>query len=334
MNLSETTSFCFIASYSVALAIEVASLARRFGWHRLVLLGFAAAGVFAHVTYLVFRAQDSVTPLSSPAEWSSVAALALACIYLFVSFTAPRQAVGLFLLPVVLAFLGVASVASDQPFAPERASVFWGRAHGWLLMLATVAVIVGFLAGLMYLIQNWRLKHKLPPDSRFRLPSLETLEHVNARALGLSAALVAGGFGSGLVLARLRHQPGAGSIWQEPLVISLTAMLVWLLAAELFRWLYPSARRGRKVAYLTVASFGFLLLVIASLMWTGETHGAGATRSASSQAYGAGCVLSFSDERGGAAALCDDSCRLAVAASTESRWLASSAFRLPPSAFE
>jgi ABC-type uncharacterized transport system permease subunit len=238
-----------------------------------VLLLFAAAGVFAHSVYLITRTRTSAAPLASPAEWSLLAALTLAVIYLFASFKAPRQALGLFLLPLVLGLVGVASVASDQPFSPQRASAFWGRTHGVLLMLATVTVIVGFLAGLMYLIQSWRLKRKLPPSSRFRLPTLETLERVNNRSVAISAALVAGGFASGLVLVGLQQTQGGRFLWRDPLIVSLTAMLLWLVAAELFRWLYPSARRGRKVAYLTLASFGFLAIVLGSLLWTGGNHG-------------------------------------------------------------
>lgn len=278
MNFSDTTTLCFVASYAVALSMELVGLVRRVGWRRLVMLGFAFAGVFAHAVFLLNQTRESATPLASPAEWSSVAALTLACIYLFSSITSPRQSIGLFLLPLVLLLLGVSALASDEPFATQRASIFWGRIHGWLLMLATVTVIVGFLAGVMYLIQSWRLKHKLPPDSRFRLPSLEALETTNARSLGISAALVAGGFASGLVLAGLRQSHGEGQLWRDPLVISLTVMLVWLVAAEFFRLLYPSARRGRKVAYLTVASFGFLMIVLASMLVGGAGHGAGASR--------------------------------------------------------
>ena len=44
-------------------------------------------------------------------------------------------------------------------------------------------------------------------------------------------------------------------MWSDPVVISLAVMFAWLVAAELFRAFYPAARRGRKVAYLTTASF-------------------------------------------------------------------------------
>ena len=42
---------------------------------------------------------------------------------------------------------------------------------------------------------------------------------------------------------------------------------------ELFRLTYPAARRGRKVAYLTVAAFLFLCFTLASLFWLETDHG-------------------------------------------------------------
>ena len=49
----------------------------------------------------------------------------------------------------------------------------------------------------------------------------------------------------------------------------LTAIL---LAATLFEWLYKPAQQGRKVAYLTVASFLFLALVMAMLLAGASKH--------------------------------------------------------------
>lgn len=263
MDLTRITVFCFTASYAVALALEAVSAWRRFGVHRPVLLGFAGAGLFAHAAYLVVRAQEVTPPLSSPADWCLLAGLVLAAIYTVVAFLSPRQAIGVFLLPVVLGLIGLARIASKVPIAPERASQFWGQTHSWLLILATVTVTIGFLAGLMYLIKSWRLKHKLPPASAFRLPALETLERVNSRSLGLSVWLVAGGFVSGMILVRIAGDDSAGH--SRAVVVSLSAMLGWLVAVEVFRLLYPAARRGRKVAYLTVASFVFLAITLVAM---------------------------------------------------------------------
>jgi hypothetical protein len=61
--------------------------------------------------------------------------------------------------------------------------------------------------------------------------------------------------------------------WTDPVVLSLAAMLVWLIAAEIFRLVYPAARRGRKVAYLTLASFVFLVIALASFAVLDNVHG-------------------------------------------------------------
>jgi hypothetical protein len=192
-------------------------------------------------------------------------------------FYLPRAPTGLVLLPIVLGLVIGSRWASTEPLAPERTFELWGAFHGLVLLLGTVAVCVGFLAGVMYLVQSYALKHVRSSANGLRLPSLEWLEHVNSRTLGLSAVLFALGFASGLAMGMIRHRGEAAYVlWSDPVVLSLAAMLLWLVAAEVFRWVYPAARRGRKVAYLTLASFGFLLIALASLMLMDTVHGNGA----------------------------------------------------------
>jgi ABC-type uncharacterized transport system permease subunit len=146
--------------------------------------------------------------------------------------------------------------------------------HGIVLLLGAVAVCIGFLAGLMYLVQSYALKHVRSATNALRLPSLEWLEHVNSRALGISAVLIAFGFISGIVMAIAAHRhESAYHLWADPVVLSLAAMLAWLVGAEIFRFVYPAARRGRKVAYLTLASFVFLLIALAAFMLLDNVHG-------------------------------------------------------------
>jgi ABC-type uncharacterized transport system permease subunit len=147
------------------------------------------------------------------------------------------------------------------------------------LMLGTVAVLLGFVAGLMYLLQSSWLKHKSPASDRFRLPSLEWLERVNSRSLGAAAALVAVGFFTG-ILTRTAQSDSGGVPWTDPVVLSLSGMLSWLIAAEAFRLAYPAARRGRKVAYLTLAGFVFLVLTLATFAQHDSMRGSSETRDA------------------------------------------------------
>jgi ABC-type uncharacterized transport system permease subunit len=261
---SSVNMMCFTASYAVALALELLGLWTRPRWRRLAVVAAAAAGIVAHTWYLGRSAAHAPwAPLSSPHDWYLAAAWMLAVIYVTMVLYYPRASVGVFLLPVVLGLCAAARYASTEPLAGFAAPRFWGRIHGVFLMLGTVAVLLGFVAGLMYLLQSYRLKHKALADDRFRLPSLEWLERINGRSLGAAAFLVAIGFFTG-ILTRTAQADSGGVPWTDPVVLSLSGMFTWLIAAEAFRLAYPAARRGRKVAYLTLAAFVFLILTLAT----------------------------------------------------------------------
>lgn len=261
--------------YGAALGLELLGLKRRFAGRRAALAALTLIGLAAQAVDLTRHATlvDS-PPFSSPAEWLFMAAAVLAILYLAAIFYLTRTPIGILILPLVLALLVAARWASHEPFSPERVSLFWGSLHGIALLLGTVAVCVGFWAGLMYLIQSYALKHAITPGGGLRLPSLEWLERVNSRSLGLSTLLIALGFGSGIVLSLITHRDNKQhSLWTDPVVISSAAMLLWLVAAEIFRWIYPAARRGQKVAYLTLASFVFLAVTVLSLTFVSAAHG-------------------------------------------------------------
>lgn len=272
--LSGIQVFCFFASYTVALGLEASRLFFRMPVRLVVMLGFAAAGVIAHTLYLWHRASVAAMPLSSWHDWYLIAAWILAAAYLGLVASRPQTNVGLFILPLVLALTGVAwAFPHDTAFARDRAQQMWGVAHGLMLLFGTVAVSLGFVAGIMYLVQSWRLKQHVPPQAGLKLPSLEWLQAVNRQSLVFSSCFIALGLVAGIILNTVKHRGAqAGVPWTDSVVLSSAVLLVWLLAATLFEWLYKPAQQGRKVAYLTVASFLFLALVVAMLLAGGSEH--------------------------------------------------------------
>ncbi len=139
------------------------------------------------------------------------------------------------------------------------------------ILLATVSVLIGFAAGVMYLGQSRRLKHKLPPISGLRLPSLEWLEKTNSRAIVVSALMMSVGVVSGIIMKVIKDRSGVP--WTDPVVLSSGLMLGWLVAAMVLGSRYRPARHGRKVAYLTIVSFLFLLIALGVFIQT--QHGGG-----------------------------------------------------------
>jgi CDP-diglyceride synthetase len=115
----------------------------------------------------------------------------------------------------------------------------------------------------------------VPPQTGLKLPSLEWLQAVNKHSLVYSSCFIALGLVAGIVLNMIKSQgSGVAVPWTDSVVVTSTILLVWLLAATLFEWTYKPAQQGRKIAYLTVASFVFLALVMAMLLVGGSQHAA------------------------------------------------------------
>ena len=217
------------------------------------MLGFAGAGLFAHSVYLFYRVQEwrqsgtaVGSPISSPHEWCLVAAWLLVVFYLYLTYFHPTHAIGLFLWPLVLGLVAAAQKASREPFPRESASHIWGLIHGASILLGTVAVLFGLAAGLMYLWQARRLKHKRALSS-LRLPSLEWLQRANSRAVIVATLTLGLGILSGMLL-NLTRNPAVGKPlpWNDPLVLSTSVMFLWLAISGGLGLAYrPGARDTR-----------------------------------------------------------------------------------------
>ena len=199
-------------------------------------------------------------------------ALALVFVYLWLRIRYPEKSVGLFLLPMVIAVIGTALLfLSDQePIVTKASLSFWSILHGMALLLGSIAATLGFIAGIMYLVQSFRLKRKLPPRQGLRLPSLEQLQRYNYWLLTLSTGLLATGLLAGIIRkACLSFAAEASAPWNPIVVISSVLLLLWLILTGLFEYFYKPARQGKKVAYLTVTSF-ILLGAVMVLVFSAE----------------------------------------------------------------
>lgn len=267
---------CFAASYAVALILEITRLMFRSGVRGAAMLGFAGAGLIAHTMFLFNRARAAhESPLSSEMDFYLLVAWVLVIIYLYLVWYHPKAPFGLFLLPLVLVLIGLATAFADpQPFAREPASRVWGAVHGTALLVGVVTVLIGFAAGLMYLYQAWRLKRKRLPGEGLRLPSLEWLQRVSGRALVISMIALGVGVLSGMNLNLIHHRRHETALpWSDPLVLATLGMFGWLVLSVLIGGVYRPARAGRKVAYLTMVSFVFLVIALAVMLFMNTQHG-------------------------------------------------------------
>lgn len=272
MDLSQVGVVCFLASYAVAYGLEWLRLRGRSQINRVTTLSVGLLGLIAHTAYLVNRSRMTQLPplLSSSHDWLLVLAWLAVVAYLFLSATDPELAIGVFLLPIVLILIGSTYFVSDTVNRRLDSLYGWKMLHASLLVLGMLGVLVGFVLAMMYLAQQWRVRHRQQAPEGFKIPSLEKLARLNRWSVMIAVPLLTLGMGTGVGLG-LYSKRGAEAVqFNDPVIIG--SGLAWLVMFSLFIWLMASRRTpGRQVASLTLWAAGFLLTTLVGLqMATGK----------------------------------------------------------------
>lgn len=277
--LSGISVTCFVGSYLVAMGLELTRPVCRVPARAILISGFTIAGLVAQAVYLVMLADprqsaaggmapNQVGLLADWYSWSLLLAWAVAFAYLVLFLRRPETTIGYFLLPPVLGLILLALAVDEwEPFNRERAAGLWRTIHAMSMLAGAAIVLIGFLAGLMYLVQSARLKRKRRGSSGLKLPTLEWLQGLNRIALVTSTVAVALGTLAGVIM----NLNASGSVaWTSRGIILPLVLFLWLVAATTIEFIYRPARQGRKIAYLTLASFGFLVLAMSGVLGSGH----------------------------------------------------------------
>jgi cytochrome c-type biogenesis protein CcsB len=164
-------------------------------------------------------------------------------------------ALGTFMLPLVLLLMAPAAITSRQiaGLNPVLKSA-WLGIHTSLALLGDAAFAFAFIVSVMYLIQERQLKHKHLGAIFHRLPPLDVMDTISYRALSIGWPL----FTLGMITGSLWAESAWGSYWSwQPK--EAASLLVWLLYLSLLH-LRTLGWRGRKMAYLSIAGFLFVLI--------------------------------------------------------------------------
>ena len=253
--LIHISTSCFAASYLLAFGCELARLRWPSVTLRWVGLAWGGIGLFTHSVFL------AVHHPSPAAAYGATLAVAwvLAVFSLYGSLHAPRRAWAVFILPMVLGLVALAVFAvSSTDKTAVLGDKLWATVHGLFVLLAAVGVCVGCLASVMYLIQADRLRRKLPPLGRMNLLSLERLEQMSRRAVNLAFPLLTVGLLLGAVLLRQYHD--LADNWFSLKVLGTVGL--WAVFGVLMYLRYAAGVSGRRLAWLTIAAFGLMLVVL------------------------------------------------------------------------
>jgi cytochrome c-type biogenesis protein CcsB len=215
------------------------------------------AGFTAHTVSHVFRVYElGRPPLSSPYESLSFFAWAIVLIYLVIEFRYRNRIMGAFVLPIaVLACSAAAALPSRIAELVPRLQGIGLWSHVAMALFGNAAFALTFCAGLMYLIQERRLKSRHPGRHNFRLPALELLDDVGFKSILFGFPLLTLALISGSLWAE--HARGSFFTWHPREIWSVVS---WVIYAGLLYARVSAGWRGRKAALLAILGFCLVLV--------------------------------------------------------------------------
>ena len=131
--------------------------------------------------------------------------------------------------------------------------------HVAAINISYVIFLFATLAAFLYLIQDYRIKHKKSSVFVSRLPDLSFLDKMNYHAIGLGFPILTLSIVSGAFWAR--DVGGAYWGWNPREVYSLALWLIYALILHVRLW---EKLRGRKIAFLSLSAFFVIVLSLFS----------------------------------------------------------------------
>ena len=162
---------------------------------------------------------------------------------------------GAFVVPIALVLMIFAATLDKtvNPLPPALQS-HWLGLHTSVSFLGYAAFVITFACGLMYLIQERQLKLKRLGAIFHRLPPLDVMDTISYRALSIGWPL----FTLGMITGSIWAESAWGTYWGwQPK--ETASLLVWVLYLAVLH-LRTIGWRGRKMAWLSIAGFLFVLV--------------------------------------------------------------------------
>jgi cytochrome c-type biogenesis protein CcsB len=259
-----------VIAYVCATGLAFAYLVQREEFvHRLASLA-TLAGWAVHTLALVHvGVQMGRPPLGSLAEAVSVAVWVAVGLTMWLERQAGVKVLSAFVLPVVL-MLSASSAARPLGLAHmDRALIsVWTSVHIALALVGIAAFVLNFAGAIMYLIQERQLKAKRPGAFYYRLPSLDTLDRLTYRTLGIGFPFLT----IGIILGMLWASRAWGSLFAfDPLAV--LSFVAWAIYAATLAGRAAAGWHGRRAAYFSIIGFAALVLTLGAGLFLPGKHG-------------------------------------------------------------
>jgi ABC-type transport system involved in cytochrome c biogenesis permease subunit len=250
------------AAAAVAYAVHFARRDPQAGRLATALLIFAA---LAHTFVIGMQTMEvRHVPFANPSRAISTFVWLLALSYLYLETTTDERAMGVFIVPLLLALQAIPALNPGVERADPVLDSPWFWVHVSSLLFAYASFALAGVLGLTYMVQFKEIKKKHLGYFYTRLPSLQTLDVMNSRAVAigwlfLTVGVVVGALWTAQARAVVPDDPNVQAMaLNDPKIF--IAVITWgvysfaMLARRVMGW------TGRRAAWLSALGFAIVLL--------------------------------------------------------------------------
>jgi ABC-type transport system involved in cytochrome c biogenesis permease subunit len=203
-------------------------------------------------------------PFANPSRAVATFVWLLALSYLYLEVTTDERAMGVFIMPILVGLQIIPALYPGEERIDPVLDSPWFWVHVLSLLFAYASCALAGVLGLIYVLQFKEIKKKHLGYFYTRLPSLQTLDVMNSRAVAigwlfLTLGVVVGAIWTAQARVQAPDDPNLMAMsLNDPKV--LMAVLTWLvysfavLARRTMGW------TGRRAAWLSALGFAIVLL--------------------------------------------------------------------------
>ena len=259
-----------LALYAAAFIGYVLHFARRTAVSARLATTMLAAATLAHTFIIGMQTMEvGQVPVFDMTSAISMFVWLLAVAYLYTEVTTDERAMGVFIVPLILALQAIPALKSGVDVrSPVLRGPLFG-VHVSALLFAYASFALACVIGITYVLLFKEIKTKHLGVFYARLPSLQVLDQMNQRAIIVGWVFLTIGLVAGVAFAIEANVPAMLSLEDPKIFVALICWLVYsfeLFAARRIGW------AGRRAAYLSALGFAIVLLNFVPISYLTSSH--------------------------------------------------------------
>jgi ABC-type uncharacterized transport system permease subunit len=254
-----------LAVYAVAFIVYVWHFARRQPSVGRAATTLLILGALAHTFVIGMQTMEvGHVPFASASGATSTFVVLLALSYLYIEMTTDERAMGVFILPLLVA---LQSIPVFKPEIEARTALLAGpmfNLHVSSALFAYASFALACVIGITYVLLFKEIKAKHLGFFYARLPSLQVLDSMNRRAIVVGWVFLTVSLVVGFVWADQVRAAALGDPRIQHMSVLDPKIFVALVSWAIYSFEVFAARRmgwgGRRTAYLSAVGFAVVLL--------------------------------------------------------------------------